>query len=81
VVIQSLTDEALQLDAAGRSAWLEALPEEHQDLAQALRDALLPGDAQLTKIKKLAALPETGTAIDAGARSAIGRGVASTFLA
>jgi eukaryotic-like serine/threonine-protein kinase len=67
-----LLDEALQLDAAGRSAWLEALPEEHRDLAQALRDPLLPGDAQLAEIEKLAALPEIGTATEAGARSAIG---------
>jgi eukaryotic-like serine/threonine-protein kinase len=57
-----LLDEALPLDAAGRCAWLEALPQEHQDLAQALRDALLPGDAQLAEIEKLAALPELGTA-------------------
>ena len=47
-----LLDEALPLDAAGRRAWLEALPEEHQDLAAALRDALLPGDAQLAEIEK-----------------------------
>jgi serine/threonine protein kinase/Tol biopolymer transport system component len=67
-----LLDEALQLDAARRRAWLEALPEEHRDLAQALRDALLPGDAQLAEIEKLGALPETGTATEAGARSAIG---------
>jgi serine/threonine protein kinase/Tol biopolymer transport system component len=67
-----LLDDALQLDAAGRSAWLEALPEEHRDLAAALRDALLPGDAQLAEIEKLAALPGTGTATEAGARSAIG---------
>ena len=67
-----LLDEALQLDAAARSAWLEALPEEHQDLAQALRDSLLPGDAQLAEIEKLAALPETGAATETGARSAIG---------
>jgi len=67
-----LLDEALQLDAAGRSAWLEALPEEHQDLAQALRDALLPGDAQLAEIEKLAALPEIGTATEAGSPSASG---------
>src|SRR5580704_9661126 len=57
-----LLDEALPLDAAGRWAWLEALPQEHQDLAQALRDALLPGDAQLAEIEKLAALPDLGTA-------------------
>jgi eukaryotic-like serine/threonine-protein kinase len=67
-----LLDEALQLDAAARSAWLGALPEEHQDLAQALRDALLPGDTQLAEIEKLSALLQTGTATETGARSAIG---------
>lgn len=61
-----LLDEALPLDPAGRCAWLEALPEEHQDLAQALRDALLPGAAQLAQVEKLAALPELGAASEAG---------------
>jgi serine/threonine protein kinase/Tol biopolymer transport system component len=37
-----LLDEALPLDAAGRRAWLDALPAEHQELAQTLREALLP---------------------------------------
>jgi hypothetical protein len=36
-----LLDEALPLDAAGRRAWLEILPQEHQDLIEALRDALM----------------------------------------
>ena len=57
-----LLDEALPLDAAGRRAWLETLPEQHQDLTQALRDALLPGNAQLAEIERLAALPELGAA-------------------
>ena len=61
-----LLDEALPLDAAGRRAWLEALPKEHQDLAQAMRDALLAADAQLAEIEKLAALPEFGAATKAG---------------
>jgi serine/threonine protein kinase len=68
-----LLDEALPLDAAGRRAWLEALPKEHQDLAQAMRDALLAADAQLAEIEKLAALPEFGAATKAGALS--GRGL------
>ena len=67
-----LLDEALPLDAAARCAWLEALPAEHRDLAQALRDALLPGDAQLAELEKLAARPELGTATEAGAPSASG---------
>src|SRR5579862_1435353 len=53
-----LLDEALPLDAAGRRAWLEALPEEHQDLAQALQDALLASGARLAEIERLATLPE-----------------------
>jgi Tol biopolymer transport system component len=67
-----LLDEALPLDAAGRCVWLEALPEEHQDLAQVLRDALFPGDAELAEIEKLAALPELGAATDAKAPSETG---------
>jgi serine/threonine protein kinase/Tol biopolymer transport system component len=39
-----LLDEALPLDAAGRRAWLDALPAEHQELAQTLREALLPDE-------------------------------------
>ena len=71
-----LLDEALPLDAAGRRAWLETLPEEHRDLTQALRDALLPGDAQLAEIEKLAALPEllTETRAQAAARSGLQSG-------
>ena len=67
-----LLSEALPLDAVGRCAWLEALPQEHQDLAQALRDALLPGDTQLAEIEKLAALPELGTTTEARTPSASG---------
>ncbi len=67
-----LLDEALPLDAAGRRVWLEALPEQHQDLARALRDALLPGDAQLAELEKLAALPELGIATDVGTPGANG---------
>src|SRR5580700_3191745 len=58
-----LLDEALPLDAAGRRAWLETLPAEHQDLGPALRDALLPGDP------RLAGLPELGAVSEAGAPS------------
>src|SRR6516164_10246245 len=59
-----LLDEALPLDPAGRRAWLEVLPAEHQDLAQALRDALLPGHAQLAEIDKLESLPDLDAAIE-----------------
>src|SRR5215472_10815643 len=67
-----LLDEALPLDPAGRRAWLEALPAEHQDLAQALRDALLPGYAQLAEIEKLESLPDLDAAIEPGAPPASG---------
>jgi len=70
--MSGLLDEALPLDAARRRAWLEALPTEHQDLAQALRDALLPGEAQLAKLEKLAALPELGAPTRAVPPSALG---------
>jgi len=61
-----LLDEALPLDATGRRAWLETLPTEHRDLVQALRGALLPGDAELAELDKLAALPELGAVTRAG---------------
>ncbi len=67
-----LLDEALPLDAAGRRAWLEALPGEHTDLAQALRAALLPDDAQRAQIDRLAALPEFASASNAGVPSTSG---------
>src|SRR5215472_4466900 len=67
-----LLDEALPLDAAGRRAWLEALPAEHQDLAQALRDALLPGHAELAEIDKLESLPDLDAAIEPAAAPASG---------
>ena len=70
--MSGLLDEALPLDGARRRAWLEALPTEHQDLAQALRDALLPGEAQLAKLEKLAALPELGAPTRAVPPSALG---------
>jgi serine/threonine protein kinase/Tol biopolymer transport system component len=50
-----LLDEALPLDAAGRRAWLEALPAEHRELAQTLREALLPDEAQPAGLEPLSA--------------------------
>ena len=41
-LMSRLLDEALPLDAQGRRRWLEALSPEHQSLAEALREALLP---------------------------------------
>src|SRR6202790_3321863 len=59
-LMSRLLDEALPLDEAGRRAWLDALPAEHQDLAQALRDALLPGDARVADVSALGSLPKFG---------------------
>jgi serine/threonine protein kinase/Tol biopolymer transport system component len=64
-LMSRLLDEALPLDAAGRRAWLEALPPAHQDLAQALRDALLPSDAQVADVEALATLPKFAAAVAA----------------
>jgi len=50
-----LLDEALPLDAAGRRAWLAALPTEHQELAQTLREALLPEEPQAAGLEPLSA--------------------------
>jgi len=69
-----LLDEALLLDEAGRCHWLEALSPEYQDIAEALREALLPiGDGALPV---LASLPKFGddpsvadsSRLEAGAR-------------
>jgi serine/threonine protein kinase/Tol biopolymer transport system component len=67
-----LLDEALPLDATGRRAWLEALPIEHQDLAHALRGALLPREAELAELEKLAALPELSAVSETETRSTSG---------
>ena len=70
--MSQLLDEALSLDEAGRRAWLAALPSEYQDIAQALRDALLPTPAQSADIKALDTLPKFGTADEAAAVAAGG---------
>jgi serine/threonine protein kinase len=53
-----LLDEALPLDAAGRGLWLERLPPEYQELAAALRKALLTGGSQALGRKGLVTLPK-----------------------
>lgn len=57
-----LLDEALPLDAAGRRAWLEALPAEHKELVQTLREALLPEEAQVAGLEPLSAQAAAGFA-------------------
>jgi eukaryotic-like serine/threonine-protein kinase len=61
-----LLEESLPLDAAARRVWLETLAAEYQDLAPALRKALLPGDFQGTGSSALLTLPKLGTADEAG---------------
>jgi serine/threonine protein kinase/Tfp pilus assembly protein PilF len=67
-----LLDEALPLDEAGRRAWLEMLAPEYQDIAQPLRQALLPSEAQSADLKALDTLPTLGAADEAGADAASG---------
>lgn len=67
-----LLDAALPLDATGRRAWLESLPTEDQDLAQALRGALLPREGELAELEKLAALPELGAVSESKTPAASG---------
>jgi len=60
--MSQLLDEALPLDEAGRRAWLESLPPEHRDLAPALREALLPEEAQAENLQALMSLPKLAVA-------------------
>jgi serine/threonine protein kinase/TolB-like protein len=62
-----LLDEALPLDAAGRRAWLERSSSEYPDLAQHLREALLPEDPQAAESKSLLTLPKLAFAQEASA--------------
>jgi serine/threonine protein kinase/Tol biopolymer transport system component len=64
-LMSRLLDQALPLDAAGRRLWLEALSPEHQELAQYLREALLPDEAEAGEIASLATLPKFGSAAPA----------------
>ena len=70
--MSELLEEALTLDEAARRAWLTSLPLEHQDLAAALREALLPGAAQAADLKALMSLPKLDAADEASAPAASG---------
>ena len=61
VLMSQLLDEALALDDAGRRAWLERLSRENQDLASALRAALLPEAAEAVRVDALMTLPKLGS--------------------
>jgi serine/threonine-protein kinase len=65
-LMSRLLDEALRLDAAGRRDWLDKLSPEYRELAQYLRDALLPDDSQAAKLKSLSTLPKLGAAENEG---------------
>jgi serine/threonine protein kinase/tetratricopeptide (TPR) repeat protein len=56
-LMSRLLDEALPLDEDGRRLWLADLSPEHQDLAQALRAALLPADTDGPPLHSLELLP------------------------
>jgi serine/threonine protein kinase/tetratricopeptide (TPR) repeat protein len=60
-----LLDEALPLDAAGRQAWLKALPAESQHLLPALRNALLTEAGQVREWGGLTGLPDLAPIIAA----------------
>jgi eukaryotic-like serine/threonine-protein kinase len=67
--LSRLLDEALPLDERGRRRWLQRLPLEHQDLADALRTALL-SDADA--IETLSTLPKILPACEARESAASG---------
>jgi serine/threonine protein kinase len=66
-----LLDEALPLDTDGRRLWLDRLSPEYQDLAAALRRALLEGDSQSADAKGLGTFPRFGSAREACAASGL----------
>ncbi len=58
--MSQLLDQALVLDRAGRERWLDALAPQHQDLAKALRRALLADPHHDTGADDLSTLPAMG---------------------
>jgi WD40 repeat protein len=56
--LSSLLEQALPLDRPARSRWLEALAPEYRDLAEILREALIPTQIQDPALDKLATLPK-----------------------
>jgi serine/threonine-protein kinase len=73
-LLSRLLDEALPLDQESRRTWLERLAPEYQNLAPALRQALLPGDANraaptgLSTLPNLDAVDPTPVSLGPGAR-------------
>jgi TolB-like protein/serine/threonine protein kinase len=76
-LMSRLLDEALELDDAGRHAWLESLSPEHRSLAPALRAALLKGAEQEEVFRALATPPkfDSGAEPDAAPTSGLQAGV------
>jgi TolB-like protein/cytochrome c-type biogenesis protein CcmH/NrfG len=70
--MSQLLEEALALDAAARRVWLERLALEHQDLAPALRAALLPEEAPAENLQALMSLPQLGAGDGANTPAASG---------
>jgi serine/threonine protein kinase/TolB-like protein len=71
-LMSRLLDEALPLDEADRRAWLEKQSPEYPDLAQHLREALLPQDSLAAYSKSPLTLPELAFAQEASAAPASG---------
>jgi len=71
-LMSRLLDEALPLNAADRRVWLERLSPAYLDLAQYLREALLPEESQAAELKSLSTLPKFGFAEQGGATPASG---------
>jgi eukaryotic-like serine/threonine-protein kinase len=63
--MSQLLEESLSLDKAARRAWLESLPPEHCDLADALQQSLLPEAAHAAHLEALMGLPQLAAAADA----------------
>jgi len=63
-VMSRLLDEALPLDEAGRRLWLAELSPEYQDLAQALRAALLPDATQSAAVQSFLEMPPELPVVD-----------------
>jgi serine/threonine protein kinase/predicted Zn-dependent protease len=71
-LMSRLLDEALPLGAVERRLWLERLPPEHEDLAQALQHALLPEESQARGFDELAMLPKLAATNEASGLAARG---------
>src|ERR1700685_3820521 len=64
-LMSRLLDEALPLDEAGRRRWLADLSPEYQDLAQALRAALLTDATKSSEVQAFLEVPPDLQDVDA----------------